>query len=84
MRHASNAAYHYTDKGISNLGRWLVTDHSGCSQSMLNMPSMGFLDTCRYILTQFIIAVLGAVLYGLLVGLMITYGMPALISALLS
>lgn len=76
--------YRHADRAASTLGRWATTDHSGFSQSMLNMPTMGFIDGCRYILTHFIIAVIGALLSGLVVFMMIAVGIPALLSALFS
>jgi hypothetical protein len=76
--------YHHADRAASSLGRWATTDHSGFSQSMLNMPQMKFVEGCRYILVHLAIALAGAVLYGLMIFMLIAIGIPALLSALFS
>ena len=80
---ASNI-YRHADRAASSLGRWATTDHSGFSQTILNMPPMKFIDGCRYILLHLAIALAGTVLYGLMIFVMIAVGIPALLSALFS
>ena len=48
------------------------------------MPPLGFRDTLRYILTRFLITMAGGLLSAVIVFLLIAFGVPALISALLS
>jgi hypothetical protein len=62
------------DKTATGLGRWATTDHSGMGKALANMPSTGFLDSVRYILTQLLITVVGAVLMGIWVFLLVGYG----------
>lgn len=71
------------EKAAVGLFRWATTDHYGMSRALANMPSMGFLDTARYILIHFFIAVAGAVLTGVLVFVLIAYGIPFLITEIL-
>lgn len=68
------------DKTATGLGRWASTDHTGMSKALVNMPSMGFLDSVRYILIHFLITIVVAVLSGVWVFLLIAYGVPFLIS----
>jgi len=67
-------------KTATGLGRWASTDHTGMSKALANMPSMGFLDTVRYILLYLLITIVVAVLSGVWVFLLIAYGVPFLIS----
>ena len=73
-----------TEKATVGLFRWATTDHSGMSKALENMPSMGFLDTFMYILMQFLVAVVGAVLTGVWIYVLIGYGIPFLITGSLS
>ncbi len=50
---------------------------------MINMPSMGFWNTLRYIAMHFLIAVVGALVTGLMVFVIIYYGIPLLILGVL-
>ncbi|TCV86646.1 hypothetical protein [Sulfurirhabdus autotrophica] len=68
-----------TDKTATSLFRWVTTDHSGIGKALQNMPSMGFFNTLRYILMKSLIALTCAVLTGVLVFLLIAYGIPYLI-----
>lgn len=65
-----------TDKAANNFAGWITTDHSGMSDAIKNMPSMGFLQSLGFVLTQFIICILGAVLQGIWIFLLIAYGIP--------
>ena len=76
---AAKNSYRHLDRAASAIGRWIVTDHTGFTQAMLDMPQMGFKDTCYYIIVHFLILVAGALLSGLLIFVMIAYGIPALL-----
>ncbi len=73
---ASKTILQTADKSMSALGKWAITDHTGISQSLINMPSMGFIDTCKYIVTMILISVAGAIGTGLMIYLLICYGIP--------
>ena len=45
---------------------------------------MGFKDSCHYIIVEFLIMVAGVFLHGVLIFVMIAFGIPALLSALFS
>ena len=77
-------SYQQLDRAASALGKWMTTDHTGFSRSLMDMPPLGFRDTLRYILTRFLITMAGGLLSALIVFLLIAFGVPALISALLS
>ena len=68
---AANSAARTADKAAVGLFRWATTDHSGMSRSLANMPSMGFFATIKYIFMQFLYAVAGAILTGVLAFLLI-------------
>lgn len=80
----AKTAYRHFDRAGSSFGRWITTDHSGLSQSLLDMPWMSFKDTLYFLAMRFLIAVVGAVLSGLMVFLLIAYGIPALLQAMLT
>lgn len=80
---SAKSAYRHTDRAASSLGKWVVTDHTGLSQSLLNMPAMGFWASCRYILINFLIAIAGALVSAVMVFLLIAYGIPFLITGVL-
>ena len=84
IRSSAKSAYRHLDQAGSSLGKWVVTDHTGLSQSLLNMPTMGFWASCRYILINFLIAIAGAFASGILLFLLITFGLPWLITGVLS
>ncbi|UCV10823.1 hypothetical protein KI614_11620 [Dechloromonas denitrificans] len=70
---------HLEQAGVS-LAQWVTTDHTGFSQALLKMPALGFWDSCLKITLRFIFAVVGCALSGLLVFLMVTLGIPFLIT----
>ena len=68
-----------TEKAAVGLFRWATTDHSGMTEALHNMPSMGISDTIKYILTQFLCSVLVAVVTGIWVFVLIGVVIPYLI-----
>ena len=84
IRSSAKSAYRLLDQAGSSLGKWVVTDHTGFSQSLLNMPTMGFWASCRYFLINFLIAIAGVFVSGILLFLLITFGLPWLITILLA
>ena len=78
------ASSQHLDRAASAFGRWMTTDHTGFSRSLSNMPPLGFKEACHYILVRFLIMLAGAVLSGAIVFVMIAFGIPALLSLLLS
>ena len=79
----AKTAFRHIDNTGSSLGRWATTDHTGFSQSLSNMPKMGFMDSCHYVVTRFVIAVIASLIGGLLVFILIAFGLPALLNAAL-
>lgn len=79
---SANTAYRYTDKGFSGLFKWATTDHYGTARSIINMPAMGFKDTCTFILIRLLIGIAGALLSGLFALFLITTILPALLGAM--
>ena len=67
-------------KTAEGVGRWAATDHTGISKSLARMPSMGFLDSVRYIFMHLLITIVSAVVMGVWVFLLVAYGVPFLIS----
>ena len=66
-------------KTAEGVGRWAATDHTGMSKALANMPSMGFLDSVRYILLHLLFTIVSAVVMGVWVFLLVAYGIPFLI-----
>lgn len=64
---AANSTVRTADKAASGLFRWMTTDHSGMSGALLNMPSMGFFDTIRYIIMRLLVTVASLVFMGVMV-----------------
>ena len=69
-----------TEKAAVSLFRWTTTDHSGMTETLRNMPSMGFGDTFKYILVRFLFAVLMAAVSGFWIFVLIAYVLPFLIT----
>jgi len=68
------------DKVAARIARWTVTDHSGMKQAMDYKPKgLGFFASIKYILINFLISMLGAVIAGGLYFLLFAYGIPFLI-----
>ena len=68
-----------TDKAATGLVRWAITDHTGLSQRLINMPEMGFLDTVKYMLLQLLISIVVSVVTAALVFILIAYVIPQLL-----
>ena len=73
-----------TEKAAVGLFRWASTDHTGFSESLRHMPSMSAGETFKYILMQFLCAVVVAVLNGVWVFVLIAFVLPFLLSGLFS
>ena len=69
-----------TEKAAVSLFRWTTTDHSGMTEALRNMPSMGFADTFKYILVRFLFAMLMAVATGIWIFVLIAFVLPFLIT----
>jgi len=67
------------EKAAVGLFRWAITDHSGLSQSLSAMPSMGFVDSLKYILCRLLIAIVCSVLSAILVFVLVAYVVPFLL-----
>ena len=52
------------EKSDDGLFRWDTTDHSGMNKALINMPSMGFIDTIKYMLTYETVFILDDIGYG--------------------
>ena len=68
------------DKTISELFRWLTTDHSSISKMLTLMPEMGFWDSVKYALMRFLITIAGIVLQIVWLYLIIFHGLPLLLN----
>jgi hypothetical protein len=69
-----------TDRLGNKAIKYMTTDHSGLTKAMINMPTMGFVDTLFLILVQFIAGLVGAIVTGVLYFLLIGFGIPYLIT----
>lgn len=69
-----------TEKAAVGLFRWATTDHSGMTETLRNMPPMGFGETLKYILMRFLFFVLMAVVSGFWIFVLIAYVLPFLIT----
>ena len=80
---AARFAGRTTEKAAVGLFRWASTDHSGLSRAIDNMPDMGFLDSVKYVLVHFLIAVAAALVGAVLIFVVVGYGIPFLLTLLL-
>ncbi|MBK7646978.1 MAG: hypothetical protein IPJ12_07455 [Betaproteobacteria bacterium] len=80
----AKSAFRHLDQAGYSVGKWIITDHAGLSQSLLNMPALGFWASCRYIFTSFLITLAGVFVSGILLFLLITFGLPLLITILIA
>lgn len=71
------------EKSSVGLFRWATTDHSGVTKALVNMPSMGILDSLRYMFMCLIFGVAHALLRGVIVFFTIAIWIPFLISAII-
>jgi hypothetical protein len=60
-----------------------MTDHTGMGRTMQEMPKMDFIATCKHILFSFFVTVLGALLSGVLIFILIAFGIPLFIQFVL-
>jgi hypothetical protein len=70
------------EKSAEGLFRWATTDHSGMTKAMINMPSMGFIDTIKYMLTCLCYTVVYAVVMGVAVFFTVAFWIPFLLGML--
>ncbi|NBQ68687.1 MAG: hypothetical protein EBU46_07595 [Nitrosomonadaceae bacterium] len=77
---AAQFAARTLDKTVSGLFRWLITDHSGISRILTLMPGIGFWDSIKYALIRFLITIAGIVLQIVWLYLIISQGLPLLLS----
>lgn len=73
---AAKTTWRHVDGAASALGRWATTDHTGFSESLSRMPLLGFWLTVQLIAIRFVLGMLGALLSGLVIALLIAYGIP--------
>ena len=73
-----------SEKAAVGLFRRVSTDHTGFSESLRDIPSMGAADTFKYILMQFLCAFVVAVVNGVWVFVLIAFVLPFLLSGLFS
>ena len=67
------------EKAAVGIARWATTDHTGMGRMLASMPAgMGFVAAVKYIIVQFLIAMVGVAVSGLLFYLMFAYGVPLL------
>ena len=76
---AACTAGRITEKSITRLGRWATTDHTGTAKVLANLPPMGWMDTLGFVLIHILCSILGAAATGLMVYLLIAYGIPILL-----
>lgn len=82
LKSVSRSAAKIADKSATGLFRWATTEHTGLSQRLSSMPNMGFIDTVKFIFLQLAISILAAIVTGVLVFILIAYGIPLLIFCL--
>ena len=71
-------------KSAEGLFRWATTDHSGMNKALINMPSMGFIDTIKYMLTYLCWTVAYSIVMGVAVFLTVAYWIPFLLGILVA
>lgn len=84
LARASKTAYLHTDKGFTHLAKWVTTDHTGFSRAMTEMPKKRFIASLRYTLTHLAISIIGTLISGVLIFILVAFGIPLLIKFLLT
>lgn len=79
VRPLSHKSLPVIEKAATGLFHWVTTDHSGLSQSLSAMPSMGFIDCLKYTLCRLLIAIFCSVLSGILMFILVAYVVPYLL-----
>ncbi len=69
-----------TEKAAVGIFKWATTDHLGMGRSLLEMPKMGFFASIKYVLMQLLIRLYVIALMGVLILVVIGYGIPFLLS----
>ena len=73
---AANSSARTADRAAGSLARWMVTNHSGME---FYMPrGRGFLGTIWCLIEQILIVIFGSIIAGVLMYLLIAYGIPFL------
>jgi hypothetical protein len=70
------------DKSAVGLFRFATADHTGITKHLINMPKMGFLDSLQYMFMQLLLSLLASIFAGVLMFLLIAYGIPFLLHVL--
>lgn len=70
-------------KTAEELFRWATTDHSGMNRALINMPSMGVIDTIKYMLVCLLFTVAHAIVMAVAVFITFAYWIPFLLSILI-
>lgn len=68
------------EKAAVGLFRWVTTDHSGLGRALDRMPRMGFVDSVKYVLVHFLIAVVTAIVGAIWIYVLVAYGIPFLLT----
>lgn len=77
---AAKFAGKYTSNATVGLARWAATDHTGAAKLVASLPDLGFFNTLSIIFVNVVTMILGAMASGMLLALLITYGITALFS----
>ena len=73
---AANSSARTADRAVGSLARWMVTNHSGME---FYMPrGRGFFGTIWCLIEQLLIVIFGSIIAGVLMFLLIAYGIPFL------
>lgn len=75
----ANFAARAAGKSAAGIFRWATTDHSGMTHAMISMPKMGFIASIKYIFFCFCGTVIYAIIVGVLMFLLIAFGIPLLL-----
>ena len=60
LRHVTESTLRNAGKATVGVTRWAMTDHTGVSASLARMPGLGFFDTIRFLLLQFVFVIINA------------------------
>lgn len=77
---ATNATLNLSSRATVGTFKWLVTDHTGMSQAMSRMPKMGFWESMKYTLEQFVWSVMATLIGAVWLFILIAYVVPYLIT----
>ena len=83
-RPPSHKTFPIIEEGAGGLFRWATTDHSWLRLALRDMPSMGFIDSLKYILCHLLILLVSAAVLWISMVVLLGYILPFVLVGVLT